>query len=138
MKDLLEKSDGSVDCYVESAATSDEEIVNGTGNPVYPPAQRILAEHGISCRGKRARQLAAGDYDRFDMIIGMDQMNLRNIRRICGCDDKTYLLMDFALKHRDVADPWYTGDFEATWNDVSEGCKALLEYLKSKKRRVAE
>ena len=114
---------------IESAATSTEEIWNGIGNPVYPPAKRKLAEHGLSCEGKRARQITKQDYYRFDLIIGMDRANLRNINRITGRDDKTHLLMEYAGKNRDVADPWYTGDFDATWDDVMEGCKALLNNL---------
>ena len=128
MKDLVRKAGLEDQFYIESAATSTEEIWNGIGNPVYPPARKKLAEHGLSCEGKRARQ----DYEDFDLIIGMDQANLRNIRRICGRDDKTRLLIEYAGKHRDVADPWYTGDFDATWNDVSEGCKGLLSFLTGK------
>lgn len=96
---------------------------------MYPPAKRKLAEHGISCEGKRARQITKQDYYRFDLIIGMDRANLRNINRIIGRDDKTHLIMEYAGKNRDVADPWYTGDFDATWDDVMEGCKALLNNL---------
>ena len=96
---------------------------------MYPPAKRKLAEHGISCEGKRARQITKQDYYRFDLIIGMDRANLRNINRITGRDDKTHLIMEYAGKNRDVADPWYTGDFDATWDDVMEGCKALLNNL---------
>ena len=129
MKDLVKKAGLEDRFYVESAATSTEEIWNGIGNPVYPPAKRKLAEHGLSCEGKRARQITKHDYDRFDLIIGMDRANLRNINRITGRDDKTHLLMEYAGKNRDVADPWYTGDFDATWDDVMEGCKALLNNL---------
>ena len=132
MKDLVKKAGLEDQFYIESAATSTEEIWNGIGNPVYPPARKKLAEHGLSCEGKRARQITRQDYADFDLIIGMDQANLRNIRRICGRDDKTHLLMEYAGKHRDVADPWYTGDFDATWNDVSEGCKGLLSFLMGK------
>ena len=129
MKDLVRKAGREDSFYIESAATSTEEIRNGVGNPVYPPARMKLAEHGLRCDGKHARQITRSDYDRFDLIIGMDQANLRNIRRICGREDKSHLLMDYAGKHRDVADPWYTGDFDATWNDVLEGCRALLACL---------
>ena len=129
MKDLVKKAGLEDRFYIESAATSTEEIWNGIGNPVYPPAKRKLAEHGISCEGKRARQITKQDYYRFDLIIGMDRANLRNINRIIGRDDKTHLIMEYAGKNRDVADPWYTGDFDATWDDVMEGCKALLNNL---------
>ena len=129
MKDLVKKAGLEDRFYVESAATSTEEIWNGIGNPVYPPAKRKLAEHGLSCEGKRARQITKQDYYRYDLIIGMDHANLRNINRITGRDDKTHLIMEYAGKNRDVADPWYTGDFDATWDDVMEGCKALLNNL---------
>lgn len=124
MKDLVAKAGREDDFYIESAATSTEEI----GNPVYPPARRKLAEHGIGCAGKTARQMMQSDYHRFDMIVGMDGWNLRNMRRICGDDPegKISLLMDFTKRPGDVADPWYTGDFEATWRDVLEGCQGIL------------
>jgi len=127
MKDIVRKA-GLEDLFeIESAATSTEEI----GNEVYPPAKRKLAEHGISCKGKTARQMTHRDYDRFDLLIGMDSWNFRNMNRICGGDPemKIRLLMDFTDEPRDVADPWYTGNFEATWRDVSEGCQQLLDYL---------
>ena len=112
---------------IESRATSREEI----GNPVYPPARRKLAEHGISCDGHAARQLTNQDYDKYDLLIGMDSANLRNMHRICGGDfaGKLRLLMDYTDHHRDVADPWYTEDFESTWRDVLEGCQGLLREL---------
>ena len=127
MKDLVRKA-GMEDLFeIESAATSTEEI----GNEVYPPAKRKLAEHNISCKGKTARQMTRHDYDRFDLLIGMDSWNFRNMNRICGGDPemKIRLLMDFTDEPRDVADPWYTSNFEATWRDVSEGCQQLLDYL---------
>ena len=113
--------------YIESAATSTEEI----GNPVYPPARRKLAEHGIGCAGKTARQLTRADYDRFDLLVGMDDWNIRNLRRMCGGDpeEKIVKLMDYTHRPGDVADPWYTGNFEATWQDVLLGCQALLNFL---------
>lgn len=125
MKDMVCKAGLEDEFYIESAATSTEEI----GNEVYPPARRKLAEHGISCKGKTARQMTRNDYNRFDIIIGMDSWNMRNIQRICGGDPegKIHMLMDFTHRPGDVADPWYTGDFEATWRDVNEGCSALLE-----------
>lgn len=127
MKDLVAKAGWEGDFYIESAATSTEEI----GNPVYPPARRKLAEHGISCVGKTAQQMTRSDYNSFDMIIGMDSWNLRNMRRICDDDPKgkISLLMDFTERPGDVADPWYTGDFEKTWRDVLEGCQGILASL---------
>lgn len=128
MKDLVQKAGLEDQFLIESAATSTEE----TGNPVYPPAHRKLAEHGIGCAGKTSRQLRAADYGRWDLLIGMDRANLRNMGRICGGDPegKIHLLLDFTSRPGDVADPWYTGDFERTWQDVLEGCRGLLERLK--------
>ena len=127
MKDLVKKAGLEAEFEISSSATSTEEI----GNPVYPPARRKLAEHGIGCAGKTARQLRREDYDRYDLLIGMDGTNLRNMRRICGGDPvgKLSLLLDWTGRPGDVADPWYTGDFEATWRDVAAGCAALLAYL---------
>ena len=124
MKDIVKKAGLSHQFHIESAATSTEEI----GNPVYPPARRKLAEHGIDCAGKTARQLTNADYDQFDLLIGMDQANLRNMHRICGGDfaGKLHLLMDYTDRPGDVADPWYTDDFETTWRDVLAGCQGLL------------
>jgi len=125
MKDMVEKAGVAQHFHIESAATTDEEI----GNPVYPNTKRKLAEHGISCKGKTARQMTRRDYDKFDMIIGMDQENLGDMRRICGGDPekKISLLLDHTDHPRDVADPWYTRNFDETWVDVNEGCAALLE-----------
>ena len=127
MKKLVTDAGLSDKFEIESAATSTEEI----GNPVYPPAKRKLAEHGIACAGKTARQMNAGDYKKFDLLIGMDSANIRNMTRICGGDpeNKIKLLLNYAGLNRDVADPWYTGDFDATWNDVLKGCTALLKDL---------
>ena len=129
MKDLVEKAGVAQQFLIESAATSTEEI----GNSVYPPARRKLAEHGISCQGKTARQMTRSDYARFDLLIGMDSWNIRNMRAISGGDPegKIRMLMDYTNRPGDVADPWYTGDFEATWRDVLEGCEALLSQLVS-------
>ena len=124
----------ATDFEIASAATSTEEI----GNPVYPPARSMLARHGIDCSGKTARQMTVADYNHYDYIVLMDQNNLRNLRWILPRDIyereprepcKISLLMDWAHKSRDVADPWYTGDFEATWQDVNEGCKAMLQWI---------
>lgn len=130
MKDLVGKAGLKDDYYIESAATSTEEI----GNEVYPPARRKLAEHGISAKGKTARQLTRRDYDRFDLLIGMDTWNIRNMNRICGGDPqgKIHRLMDYTRRPGDVADPWYTGDFETTWQDVLEGCQCLLEQTRER------
>ena len=127
MKDLVKKAGLASQFQIQSAATSREEI----GNPVYPPARRKLSEHGIACEGHAARQLTGRDYARYDLLIGMDSANLREMRRICGGDDggKMSLLMDHTARPGNVADPWYTGDFEATWQDVLEGCRGLLKEL---------
>ncbi|UKK61609.1 low molecular weight phosphotyrosine protein phosphatase [Prevotella communis] len=129
MKDLVCKAGVQDHFLIESAATSTEEI----GNSVYPPARRKLAEHGISCQGKTARQMTRLDYGRYDLLIGMDSWNIRNMRAISGGDPegKIRMLMDYTNRPGDVADPWYTGDFEATWRDVLEGCEALLSQLMS-------
>ena len=128
MKELVSQAGREDDFYIESAATSTEEI----GNEVYPPARRKLAEHGIGCKGKTARQMTRRDYDRFDLLIGMDAWNIRNMTRISGGDPegKIRMLMDFTDRPGDVADPWYTGNFEATWRDVLEGCECLLRQLR--------
>ena len=127
MKDLVAQNGLQDRFYIESAATSTEEI----GNSVYPPAQRKLAEHGISCKGKTARQMRRADYERFDLLIGMDEWNIRNMNAICGGDPegKIHKLLDYTDRKGDVADPWYTGDFDATWRDVTEGCQRLLDTL---------
>ena len=119
--------------HIASAATSTEEIWNGIGNPVYPPARDILARHGISCAGKRAVRVQKSDYDEYDYLICMDIQNIRNLTRITGPDreNKISLLLDYtSRKGQSIADPWYTGDFETTYRDVLEGCQALLEHLR--------
>lgn len=128
MKDLVRREGLENEFEVASAATSREEI----GNDVYPPARRTLSEHGIACPRRAARQLTRADFDEYDLIIGMDSENERGMRRICGDGDaaKIHLLMDYTDHPGDVADPWYTRDFEATWRDVSDGCRALLKSLK--------
>lgn len=127
MKDMVQKAGLSDQFEIASAATSTEEI----GNGVYPPARRKLAEHGLRCDSKRARQMTRADYQKYDLLIGMDNWNIRNMMRICGGDkaDKIRMLMDYTGHSRSVADPWYTGDFDATWDDVNEGCRALLKQL---------
>ena len=115
---------------IASAATSTEE----TGNPIYPLAWRKLTEHGVSCEGKTARRLTNSDYDQYDLLIGMDRANLRNMHRICGGNfaGKLHLLMDYTDHPGDVADPWYTDDFETTWRDVLTGDQELLKRLRSR------
>lgn len=126
MKDLVEKAGLGNQYYIESAAVSTEEI----GNPIYPPAKRCLERHGVWYDpAKCARQVTRADYNRFDIIICMDASNLRLIRRIIPEDpeNKIHLMMSYAGIERDVADPWYTGDFEATWEDVLQGCQCLMQ-----------
>lgn len=127
MKDLVKQAGLEDQFHIASAATSTEEI----GCSVYPPARRKLAEHGISCAGKTARQLTKGDYAQYALLIGMDRANIRNMNRICGGDPdgKIKLLLDYTDHPGDVADPWYTGDFDATWRDVLEGCQGLLRSI---------
>ena len=130
MKDLVAKEGLDWAFHIESAATSREEW----GNPVYPPARRELARHGIACGGHAARQLMREDYGRFDYLIGMENANIRNMLRITGGDSegKISRLLDHTHRPGDVADPWYTGDFAATWRDVSEGCTQLLLELRQR------
>ncbi len=131
MKDLVSKAGRADQFEIASAATSTEEL----GNPVHPGTRRELAKHGISCEGKRARQVTRADYDRYDMLICADSNNIRNLRRITGGDPdgKISLVLDHTSRPgRDVDDPWYSGDFETTWNDVSEGCAGLLRELTEK------
>lgn len=162
MKELVKKAGLEQDFQIASAATSTEEI----GSPIYPPARRKLTEHGIRCDGHSARQLTNRDYDKYDLLIGMDQANLRNMYRICGGDyvGKMHLLLDFTARRKgppikplallgrgearersefppqaersksglcfdEVADPWYTDDFDATWRDVWDGCQGLLRFI---------
>ena len=126
MKELVKKQGLEEDFYIESAATSCEEI----GGGVYPPVKRILEARGIDCSKKRARQMTREDYARFDYIVCMDEYNLRNMERIVADTDKKYSrLLDFTNNPHNVADPWYTGDFETTEKDVEAGCKALLENI---------
>lgn len=128
MKYLVKEAGLEDQFEIASAATSTEEI----GNPVYPPARRKLEEHGISCEGKRARVITRDDYHYYDQIVVMDNENLQSLRWLFGKDKdrKVKLLMDYTDRPGEVADPWYKGDFEATWQDVSEGCKSLLNTYK--------
>ena len=114
--------------WIGSAAVSREEL----GNPIYPPAQRQLRAHGVPFDDHRARQMTRADYDAYDLLIGMDSGNLAGMRRICGGDPegKLRLLMAYTGAARDVADPWYSGDFDAAWRDIESGCRALLDALR--------
>ena len=125
--DLAEKAGAAGRFVVDSAATSTEEI----GNPIYPPAARKLREKGVRVLPHAARQMTAADCREFDFIIGMDAANLRGMRRISGVEraEKLSLLLDWTDRPRDVADPWYTGDFETAYRDIDAGCRALLEKL---------
>ena len=128
MKSLAASAGLEREFDIASAATSSEEL----GNPVYPQARRKLAEHGIGCAGKTARRMTAADYGAYDLLIGMDEANLRNMLRICGGDPdgKLHKLTEYCGRpDDDVADPWYTDDFDAAWNDIYSGCKGLLDAL---------
>ncbi len=122
MKDIVRRDGREAEFEIASAATSTEEI----GNPVYPPVRSLLAAHGLSCSGKTARQITREDYDYYDLIICMDHNNLRNLKYIIRSDPSGKVRL---LLPRDVADPWYTRDFEATWDDVTEGCAELYREL---------
>lgn len=130
-KKMLKESKTDYHFLVESCATSTEEIWGNIGNPVYPPAKEELLKHGITCEGKRAVQLKKSDYGKYDLFVAMDSMNVRNIMRIFGKDPdgKVCKLMDFTDRGGDVADPWYTRRFDVTYNDIYDGCKALLTVL---------
>ena len=130
-KDIVLRNGLDNEYYITSSATSSEEIWNGVGNPVYPPAREELAKHGLKCDGKRAVRLQKSDYEEYDLFICMDSNNMRNIRRIFGSDPdgKVHKLMDYTSRGGDVADPWYTDRFDITYRDILEGCKCLFEYL---------
>jgi protein-tyrosine phosphatase len=127
LKDMVAKRGIANQFFIASAATSAEEI----GNPVHCGTERKLAEHGISVAGKRAVQLKREDYEKYDYLVGMESANIRNILRIVGEDreHKVYRLLDFGYNRRDIADPWYTGDFDTTYEDICEGCEAFLKFL---------
>ena len=132
LKDMVSKLGFAQEFYIASAATSTEEIWNGIGNPVYPPARQELARHGISCEGKRAVQLKKADYAAYDYLIGMDQWNIRNMMRIVKQDPehKICRLLEFTDRPGDdIADPWYTGQFERNYQDILKGCTGLLKHL---------
>ena len=131
MKKLVSDTGLTARFQIASAATSTEEIWNGIGNPVYPPAKAELARHGLSCEGKRARQVTRADYAEYDYLIGMDTWNIRNMNRIVGADPdhKIHKLLEYTNRGGDIADPWYTGNFDETYRDVSEGCEGLLAHI---------
>jgi len=128
LKDMVKKMGIEDDFYIASAATSTEEI----GNPVHYGTRERLNKEGISTSGKYARQITPDDYNEFDYLIGMESVNIRNMRRICGEDynSKMYKLLDFTKNPRNIADPWYTGNFELTYNDILEGLNGFIRYLK--------
>lgn len=134
-KDLAQKRGVADRFFVQSAATSSEEICGTVGNPVYPPARAQLEKHGISCAGKRAAQLRKDDYDRYDLFVCMDDNNIRNIGYIFPKDPQKKIckLLDFTARGGNVADPWYTRDFDKAYRDIFDGCSALLETLLQEK-----
>lgn len=127
MKDLVRQAGLADHFQIASAATSTEEI----GNPVYPPVRHLLAAHGLDCTGKTARQMTRSDYDRFDLLLGMDNENLRSMRHLWPNDPqhKLHLLLEYTDHPGPVADPWYTRDFEAAWQNIADGCQGLLDFL---------
>jgi len=129
-QDLINQNDLTEEFVIDSAATSNEEV----GNGLYPEARRKLMENGIECSGHIAKRMTAKDYDKFDYIIGMEERNRMNILSIVGEDreKKVFCLLDFSKEPRDISDPWYTRDFEKAYQDIYEGCKALLEHIKIK------
>lgn len=131
LKDMVKKIGIADQFEIASAATSTEEIWNGVGNPFYPPARKELAKHGIRCDGKRAVMLKASDYDYYDYLIGMDSMNMRNMERITGHPrgEKMRMLLEYSGEMRGITDPWYSGEFDVTYEDVVTGCRAFLDYL---------
>lgn len=134
LKDMAEKSGLSEEFEIRSSATSTEEIWNGVGNPVYPPAKRELESHGLSCGGKRAVQLQKSDYEKYDLFIGMDSANIRNMNRIFGNDPdrKIKKMMDYTNRGGDVADPWYSDRFDIAFRDIYAGCEGLFKELTDK------
>ena len=127
LKDMVKKKELYNEFLIESAGTSNEEV----GNPVHYGTKNKLAEIGISVDGKVARQLVKEDYDKYDYILAMEERNVRDIKRIVGNDDekKVYRLLDFSNSPRDIADPWYTGNFDITYDDIIEGLQGFLRYM---------
>lgn len=130
LKDMVKKQGLEKEFYIKSSATSSEEI----GNDIHYGTRDKLMQNGISFTKRKAVKLRAEDYKKYDYIIGMEKSNVINIKRIVGedVDDKIYRLLDFSDTHRDIADPWYTGNFEITFNDIVEGCNGFLKCLKDK------
>ena len=130
-KDLAEKAGRGAEFFVASCATSSETVWNGKGSRVYAPARDELASHGISCEGKRSARLALSDYEKYDLFVGMDSANIRNMKAMLGGDPegKIHKLMDYTARGGDVADPWYTDRFDIAYRDIYEGCAALLEKI---------
>ena len=134
-KDMVEKQGIADEFFIASSATSTEEIWDGIGNPVYPPAKKELAKHGLSCFNKRAVQLQKSDYEKYDLFIGMDTANIYKMRAILGGDPqgKIRKLMDYTERGGDVADPWYSRRFDVAYRDIHDGCEALLQKLLTEK-----
>ena len=136
LKDMVSKR-GIADRFViASSATSTEEIWGNTGNPINPPARDVLKKHSIPCENHHAVQIKKSDYTDYDYIIAMEQFNLRNMKHIIGSDPahKVHLLLDFTDAPRDVADPWFTGKFDRTYDDIVCGCEGFLRYLEQEGR----
>ena len=131
LKDMAKKQGIADQLYIASAATSSEEIYGERGNPVYPPAKAELAAHGITCDGKYAVQLRAEDYEKYDLLIGMDSANIRNMHRILDGDPqgKIRKMMDYTDRGGDVADPWYSDRFDIAYRDILDGCNGLMREL---------
>ncbi|MDO4517404.1 MAG: low molecular weight protein-tyrosine-phosphatase [Bacillota bacterium] len=131
MREMAARAGRGGEFYINSAATSREEI----GNPIYPPAVRKLKAEGIPLSGHRAVQMTREDYDKYDLLLAADSANVRNMERIAGGDPqgKIRRLLDYTSRPRDIADPWYTGNFDVTYADIVEGCQALLDQLENKK-----
>lgn len=130
-KDMVKQKGLENEFFIASSATSTDEIVGGIGNPVYPPAKRELLSHGISCEGKRAVQLKWEDYEKYDLFVGMDSSNIRNMHIILKGDKqgKIRKLMDYTSRRGDVADPWFTERFDIAYRDIRDGCEGLLKAL---------
>ncbi|MDE6604703.1 MAG: low molecular weight phosphotyrosine protein phosphatase [Clostridia bacterium] len=126
-KDIVKRQGRESDFLIKSSATSNEEI----GSPVHYGTVRKLSQYGISCAGKRAVRLTREDYDNYDLFVGMDSYNLVNMLKIFGADPagKIHLMLEYVGSNRDVADPWYTGDFDKTYDDIKSGCEALYKFV---------
>ena len=128
-RDMVKQKGLENEFFIASSATSTDEIIGGIGNPVYPPAKRELLSHGISCEGKRAVQLKWEDYEKYDLFVGMDSSNIRNMHIILKGDKqgKIRKLMDYTSRRGDVADPWFTERFDIAYRDIYDGCEGLLK-----------